>query len=118
MIVMFQILILIVVMTASCFADIEFFSAGKRFESFKDYQKGAQKPTERSKIDQISFNRGVEESLLNFNHNWRTARFIDTVDSSQLENTLQEAIGKDDQPALLISDAGKLRILSFKVKSK
>lgn len=122
------------------FAAIEVYTAGQHFKSFEDYQQKQKdalfqdakligplpeprkvplvSQQEQQKLDKISYNKAVYHVLVDFQQNWEKhkPRFI--MDASELEDAIREAMGKKHEASMLISDAQKMRIMSYSPQEK
>jgi hypothetical protein len=115
-------------------AEIEIISAGRKFDSFADYQKIEKKkallmeqlaqgkePAEpaappdpdQQKMTNASYNQGVHRVVVKFDQNWENPKPRFIIGSEELEYSIQEAMENQHQPTLLISDSKKLRIMSY-----
>lgn len=113
-------------------AEIEVYSAGKYFKSFKDYQKDQDKDTignleiknsiieepglsqqDQEKLNAIGYGHGINHVLVDFQKNWRKSKSGFILDADELEESIREAMSNKTEPTLLIFDSGKMRILSF-----
>jgi hypothetical protein len=115
----------------SAHAAIEIISAGRRFDSFEDYQKIEKKKAEamehlakgepipeppdpsQQKLKKTSYNGGVHRVMVGFGQDWQNPKPRFIVDAMELEYSIQEALENQNDPALLISDSKKLRIMSY-----
>lgn len=120
-------------------AEIEVYSAGKYFKSIQEYKDRHQLATDKFKIrgpvvesrlvplisrvdlkklDQISYNHAIDQKISDFKvvgHNEKS-RFV--LDSNEIEEVIRNTMEKSKEPALIISDQGKMRIISFSQKDK
>ncbi|MBF0489221.1 MAG: hypothetical protein HQL15_01205 [Candidatus Omnitrophica bacterium] len=133
------VLILLILSASSAQAAIEIYSGGKRFSSFEDYQKTGQKivvvpigminvvpqgpmispvvvDDGQQKLSKMSYNNAVQRVVIDFQQNWQhpKPKFIGSPD--ELQYALQEAMEHQKEPAILISDPKKLRIVTYDFK--
>ena len=123
-----------------CLAAIEIYSAGKHYKSFEDYQRHQQdisfdqltteksfahlhlmpliSDEEKRKLDKISYNSNVNHALIDFQQHWEDPSPGFIFDADELEVALRSTMGKTSDPALLISNSGKLRILRLEKNIK
>ena len=121
--------------TPGAAADIEVYSAGKHFNSFEDYRKNRHdtlpkdmklsgpmpEPRQaplisklvQEKLSKISFNSNIHHVVVDFQQNWQNSKPRFIVDADELEGAIRETLGEHQEPALLISDPQKVRILSY-----
>ena len=115
-------------------AAIEVFSAGKYFPSFEEYKQDHQNKASqqikltgpiteprqvpliakkvRAEIDKISYDKKVDQVVVDFQKNRENPKPRFIMDDQELEDSIREAMEKQQDPVLVISDPGKMRILS------
>ncbi len=113
-------------------AAIEIYAAGKRFDSFEDYQKGRQNgnmkltgpieekrhaplisPQVRQKLEKVSYNGGVYHVVVDFEQNWQNPKPRFILDANELGQAIRETMAGQQKPVLLISNPQKIRMMSY-----
>ncbi len=139
---MWLILTLITLFLTTSFsqADVEIYSAGKYFKSIEDYKKKQQDeslhklkingPTvekrmapyisvlDLKKLDQMSFNQGINKEVEAFRKDSNSSAPRYVMDAKELEEVIRHAMEKRKEPSLVISNQGKIRIVSFHSKDQ
>jgi hypothetical protein len=115
---------------------VEVYSGGRHFDSFEDYQKINQKPSgmplttvavpippakpkipalsaDEQRMDKMSYNHGVSHVVVGFEQSWENSKPRFIVGTKELEHVIEETMKKQHEPALLVSDPQKLRILTY-----
>ncbi len=112
-------------------AEIEVYSAGRYFKSFEDYQKNQDQvdigkfeikkitisdtlisKEEQKALDKMGYDGGVNHAVDNFKKNRKDSQ-LDLIKAQDVEETIREALSNKTDPALLMVDSGKMRIVSF-----
>ena len=120
-------------------ADIEIYSAGKYFKSFKEYKEN--KPSifyENFKITGpvvesrsapyiskqdirrwgiIGYDHEINKKILDFKANSQEEDLPLISDSHDLQEAISQTLSRSKQPTLIISDSGRVRILTLTDKS-
>jgi len=124
---MFFLLWLFLLFSPKAFAVVEIYANGQKYDSFEDYvaskkthplvqinELGITESTSH-KMYVLGIENGVNEALKNFYQHWGQMdfQFAGPISKSQLQNAIKEEVTKSQNPKLLISEPGKLRIMSL-----
>lgn len=117
---------------------VEIYSAGRYFDSIEDYKKdslpvalkSAYAPKDlpepavdeppdpqQERLRRLTYDHSVSHVVAHFEQDWQSPKPRFIAGSKELERVIEKAMRHRKQPALLIADQKKIRILAYDAKT-